>query len=192
MDVATPWFRIIWVFVALGECLGVVPSDRGPYLPMADSDRGAHATVVVELPKAAAMPVVVPAAADITLGAAAGYVTITVTAADGGVQEIEIPPVDFPGCADAPCPACPDGTTKVPDLPMILSNLVTLKARPDLAEVEAITITAHKDTLYREITALLETSRAIRILETGPTPCDVLAAKTGAALFPNVVFAVQE
>ena len=192
MDVATPWFRIIWVFVALGECLGVVPSDDHRYLPAVYSDRGVHAPVVVELPKAAEMPVVVRAAASVSLGTAAGTVTITVTAADGGVQEIEIPPRDFPGCVDAPCPACPDGTTKVPDLPMVLSNLVTLKARPDLARVKAITITAHKDTSFREITDLLEASRAIRILETGPTPCDVLGAKTGAVLFPNVVFAVQE
>ena len=108
MDVATPWFRIIWVFVALGECLGIVPAEEDRYLPM------------------------------------------------------------------------------------VLSNLVTLEARPDLAQVQTSTIPAHKDTVYREIMDLLETSRAIRILETGPTPCDVLAAKTGAELFPNVVFAAQE
>ncbi len=56
MEVASPWFRIIWLFVALGECLGIVPAHDDPFLSAVHPDRKIHAPVVVELPDLAGTP----------------------------------------------------------------------------------------------------------------------------------------
>jgi len=173
MDVATPWYKVIWLVVFVGECLGVVPAREVP--------RGPER-----------MPEIVPEEANIALATAAGHVTVTVIAVDGEVREVEIPPRPFPACEDAPCPACTDGSTVVPDLPRVHEILVEFKARPDLARVDEITIAAHEDVLYQDIVHLMDVSRATLEVAADATPCQVLAARSGAGLFPNVVLAVKE
>jgi hypothetical protein len=190
MDVATPWFRIIWVFVALGECLGIVPAAEDRYLPAVYSDRGIQAPIVLRIPQAAALPVIATPPGMVSIDVAGGTVTLTHTLADGTVRETEIPPRAFPGCAASPCAACPDGTTPVLNLPLIQATLQKLKAHPSLVAVREVTIVASEDVLYRDIVQVLELARAAREIPGDATPCTLLAGAAGDALFPNAVFAV--
>lgn len=191
MDVATPWFRIIWVFVALGECLGIVPAAEDRYLPAVTSDRGTQAPIVLRIPQAVAVPEIATPTGGVSMDVAGGTVTVTHTLADGTVRETEIPPRAFPGCAASPCAACPDGTTPVLNLPLIQATLRALKAHPSLAAVREVTIFASEDVLYRDIVQVMELARAARESPGDATPCSILAGAAGDALFPNVVFAVK-
>lgn len=193
MDVVSPWWRIIWVFVAIGECLGVVPSGDHRYLPGAIPERYIGGPIAVVMPEAAEKPVVAAEAATVTLSTTeTGFVTLEASAGHDGAQLLLIRQRVFADCANAPCHACPDGTTAVPDLPRIHDALTKIKAHPEFTEVRSIVISAHEDVIYQRVVHLMDVSNAMRKVGENPTPCDVLAAEPGTELFPNVVFSAME